>query len=350
MSVPVVRVGNVQLNAVAPVGELVLTYRFPGGCWEASWTLGLRPGQVPPDLPRDARATITLGGVELFAGDVDEPDWSDGQMLAMGAVRSAETALCLNNSNNTTTTIPNTAIDQAVARGALTFGRHENISAAAYGDEAESAALNTVTALLDAWAEENNTNWTVPANRGIITRPDPTEPLWHIVPDAAELGVASETLAGRVIGLWQGTTGRLSRTAVGSGRPEVPVDLRPLSAITSTRATAILNSILAKTGPAAGSWANTIEVTREQIMTRGGVHPHLGEVAASVAEGVMVRLLGHPDPRTDDRTYAGRGYTDVIIEEASWNTSEGKLTLTPRGYADRDLASIIESAGGSLAS
>lgn len=334
MSAPQVKVGGTWLSSLAAVGDLHLTYRWPLGCWEASWSMALSPYEQPPMLVRDAAVTVVLGGGVVFAGELLEPDWAEARFVAAGACRSAESALCLTAAGKTTT-VPNEAVDQAAARGMLTFGRGStSLSSTAFA-AGETVQLNTVAALLDAWAEEQGVRWYVGPDRLVRTATDPTTPRWYILPGAGELGVATETLAGRVVGNWLDADRQPQVTAVGSGRPEVAVDMTNKGRITLARATALLNSILAKAGPAAGSWTNGITVTRDQIITIGGVHPHLGAVASSVAGGAMMRLLDHRDPRN------GLPYTDVVIGEAPWNVTDDTLTLNPVGLAARDLASIF---------
>ena len=128
----------------------------------------------------------------------------------------------------------------------------------------------------------------------------------------------------------------MANTIVGSGAIEQIVDLTNNGPLNSTRATNILNSILAKS--TAGGWANGLTLTTSQILGS----PHPADVCLRVGRGLMVRLLGQRDPRP------GRvpvGFVDFVVERAEWNVTDGTITLTPRGMVARDFAAILAESG-----
>lgn len=339
MSRPQVRVGGVWLTDLdAAWGELVPTWRWGLGAFEATWSMGLKPGNRPAALVTDAVVEIFVGAWCCWRGYLADPNWSEGQFVATGIARQAEQTYALDGSG-LTTVIPDVAINAAIARGVVdwTGGSVSNVAHVDTPD-GQTDQLNTLASLLDSVADEAGQRWWVDNQGRVGMSPDPTVPDFHILPGTAELGVSTELLAGSLLGRWQDAAGNYSTARVGTARPEVAVDLTPLGAIDATRAQSVLEGIYAKTGARPG-WTNGYTFTAEQVVTPGDIHPDLALVGEAVGRGSMHRLLGERDPRSNAWS------TDVVLAEAVWNCDDATMTCKPVDTAARDLASIFEEAG-----
>lgn len=348
MAYPEVRVGGtggVWLSQLGLLwGDLTVEHRWPFGCWETTWTIPtITAKKRPPALVANQPVDVVFAGKSIWSGQLTEPDWADGQFTAQGWVRQGETTPCLT-SAGLTTTIPDTAIDQGITRGWLNWRRTASISSVAYsaadtgtGDATDD--LNSISALLDAYTQDNKLRWGVDAQRRVYTAADPTTPAWDVSPDTDPLGVSSAALASTLVARYVAdSAGTLATVIVGTGAPVVMVDLTGRGQITSAKATSICQNILAQTTATTG-WTNGLTLTRTQI-TSGGIHPHLSMVVA----GQMIRLLGQRDPRGLDAN------TSVVVGTSLWNVNDGTIELSPVDTADRDLSTIIANAGGELVS
>lgn len=336
-SSPQVLVNGRWLSSLGYWGDLKITHRWPYGCWEATWRMAIKPYQRFADVVAGKPVQIRLASGNIWAGDLAEPDWDTGNMRAVGAARQGETSLCLTSLGETTST-PDTAVDQAIARGAVTWVRRNSLSATAFAPNDTTAQLNYLTALMDAWSTAQNMRWGVGPQREIYAAADPTTPSIHIRPGSGVLGVTEEQLAARVFGRYQSSSsGALSTVSVGAGIPEVGVSLLKYGLIDATAATNIItgirNQLQARTG-----WTNGVTVTADMVTTPGGQRLGLDQVVASK----MARLLGLRDER------GGSASTDIVLGETIWDVPAGTVVCNPVGLTDRSLSGVVEASGGVL--
>ena len=339
-AVPQVFVAGVNVGALAPVADLVISHEFPpngiGGPVTADFTIQLPAAKRPSWLVKGAPAEVRLGGWPMLAGALLEPDWSDGSLSIAAAANEGSTTACLTAAGTTTNTA-DVAVDAAIARSAITWSRPGSISAtplSASGDE--TADLNPLSDLLGDVAEVLGARLYVDASRRLLKTIDPTAPEVFVLPGAGELAWTTEAQATRVIGRWQDATGNRFTTMVGTGAIEQMVDLTVMDAMTVTSATALLSNILARAS--AGGWANGLTLAAEQLIGT----PHLADVADRVGRGLMIRNLGQIDPRGDRLPV---GYVDVVIERSEWHVDDRQIILTPRGMVARDWATVLAEAG-----
>jgi hypothetical protein len=322
-----------------PFGGLVITHQWPdagiGGPVSAQFSLLLPAAKRPGWLVKGALAEVRFGAMQMLAGSLAEPDWSDGTITIDGAAREGSTTAVLDATGKTSST-PDPVADAAISRGALTWSRPASISATALTTGDETAKLNSITGLLAAYADESGARLYVDASRQLLKGTDPTAPEVFTVPGAGELAWTTDQQATRIIGRWANSSGALSNMVVGSGAIERMVDMTSKGPLDSTRATAILNSILAKSS--AGGWTNGLTLTSGQLL--GSVH--LATVADAVGRGLMVQLKGQRDPRPD-RVQVG--YVEFIVERSEWHVADGTITLTPRGMVASDFAALLAAQG-----
>jgi hypothetical protein len=328
-----VRVGGQMLSSIGWWGGLTVTHQWPRGCWQADWSMALDPLERPPALVQGAPVEVLVAGAVVWAGYLSELNWSDGTFSASGAAREGEETLCLA-ADGTTSSTPDVVIDAAISRGALSWSRPASLSATALTTGDDTQELNYVTDLLDTWSTTVGKRWAVNSDRQVYAAADPTSPAYYVAYGAAEFGVADDALVGTLTGGWFDVNGAPHLTTVGTGRPEVAVNMANLGPIDSTTATNVLTAILAKTG-ARLAFTNAVTVTAEQVWSSGGASPHLSDVRA----GLMFRLLGLEDPRD------GSLATDVLMGESVWDVDAATVQLTPIDLAARDLSSIVADAG-----
>src|SRR5690348_9828641 len=79
-----VKVGGYWLHQIGAYSDLTITDRWPGGCFEASWTLELPVGYPHPALRRGASVQVLDGGLVVWSGILSEPDRSTWECVATG--------------------------------------------------------------------------------------------------------------------------------------------------------------------------------------------------------------------------------------------------------------------------
>lgn len=338
---PEVRVGGWWMSGIAPWGDLKTSTRLTGD-WQASWSMIRSPRKHlmrHPALVYGSTVEVMLGPVCVWCGSLTEPDWDSGEVIALGAPREAENAIALNAAGETTTK-PDPAIDQAIARGVWNVTRGDDFgnTAIGEGDDASSGSPS-VARLLDAWAEDaDNGDWYVNRQRVVhaVTR-DESEPLWYITPGAGEMGAADDERVDRVfLRFSDSTDGGALHTAsypatTPAGGIERGASVTNRGLITPTFAGKLAEGIWRKMNGHSG-WTNGINVNRSQVTTRGGIAANLAFIKA----GDAMRLLGVPDPR-------GLAHNlDVVIGETDYDWSAGTIQLNPVGLAARTFEAVLE--------
>lgn len=329
---PQIRAGGVMLTSTW-WGGLKVTTQWPRGCWQIDWSMALGPTERPPYMVEGAPVEVLIGSRPVFAGYLSELGWDDGTFSASGAAREGEEALCFA-ADGTTSSTPDVVIDAAIARGVLSWSRPASLSNVVLTTGDDTEAQNYITDLLDTWATTAGKRWAVNADRQVYAATDPTTPAYYIAYGVAEFGVADDALVGTLSGGWFDVNGAPHITRVGTGRPEVAVNMENLGPIDSATATSVLNGILAKAG-ARLAFTSAVTVDQSTVTSPGGVHPELWQLRA----GLLYRMVGLRDPRS------GLPYTDVLMGESVWDVDAQSVQLAPIDLAARDLSSIVADAG-----
>lgn len=332
-----VRVGDVWLNEVAPWGGLVYSTAWPKGCDQASWTVYLRPGQRHEALRRGSRVEINDGGLNVWVGKVSQADWSTGSFVADGLYVDAAYA-ALDASGNPTT-IPSTAVDRAIIRGADFTGR-SGVSTVAITAADASDNVNTVADLLSADADLTGKRWGVFADGVVVMAPDATTVSWHLVAGTVELGEDDSSYASRLHGRYtrdtDGTIQTVTREDVRSieryGPVEATIPLSGWGPISTATATTITQNILDRSRRALG-WTNAMDVSAYQLTTPGGQPADLSMVLA----GQVVRAFDVWDGRLM------RPYVDLLLGKVTRDTTSRTINLAPVDTQPQTLADVIAS-------
>lgn len=334
---PEVFVDGRPLTSIDYWGELEVTHRWPLGSWEAKWSMPLDPWRRPPQLHAGAEVFVKVGPHCIWCGNLAEPNWSEGTFAAVGACRQGEGAIALDTVTGQTTSIPDSAVDYAIARG-LNWSRPASISSVPLGADDQTDAPNYVAALLDAYASSVSQNWYVDPQRAVRIAADPTTPTALLMPDNGVLGVAVESQAASVVGRYiDSTTHQRENVTVGSGLPEKAVLWESRGAISAAEATTLTEGVWAPLQAQTG-WTNGLTVQGGELLSLGGQPIPLWSFTA----GQMVRLLGVRDLRGLSAN------TDVVIAESIWNPDDDQLRLNPVGKVARDIRSMAEAGGGVL--
>lgn len=290
-------------------------------------------------LQRRPLVEIMDGPVCRWRGTLTEPDRESWSLTALGLCRQAEHCLCFDGAL-ATSSVPNTAVDEGIARGILNWTRPASLSSVAFSAATTTDGLNYLTPLLDGWSEEAGVRWGVGADGAVRAAADPTVPTYQITPNVARLNLADDDYASHLYGrrlsgasTYQTHTRDDPDAAARWGPREFGVNLTGLGIITNLRAAAILEGMLAK-GKARTGYTNRIEVASSQLLTAGGLPAHLPSVTA----GQMVRLNGFFD---DSRLLSGKTYVDIVIGETNYTDGEDVIVLAPVGLVPRTLSDVL---------
>lgn len=339
-----VRVGGHWLAEIGPASPPTWSTNADGGCGEASWSMTLPATFRHPALRRGKLVQIRFGAANLWTGVLSEPEHSDDGwgFHANGLAQQSEGYLCLDSGGNTTTT-PDVAVDQAIARG-LPWTRPSSLSNTPYASNSggdTTDALNYLDDLLDVWATSASKRWGVNADAELYAATDPTVPTWHLVPEAGSFGLADDDYASDIY-LRYFNPNYVLATATASdataaalyGRREFIVDGRNYGALPAATAAANAQGLLDK-GKARLGWTNTLQPTRYQLTTTGGAPASLPLVKAQQ----MVRLHGLTNEQGQPVPYV-----DFVIGSTNYDAGANTLSIAPVGMVARSLSDVLAVA------
>lgn len=340
---PEVFVDGYPVSGIAPVWSDLHTTTQLTGDGQVSWTIIRAPHkrlQRHPALHTGARVEVRLGPIVVWVGALTEPNWDSGEFVALGAPREAEGALALTGAGETTTK-PNVAVDQAIARGALDWTRGDSFAVGPIGVGDGAADIHSVARLLDAWTDDDDNagQWRVGRDRVLRAVTDvETNPRWFVTPGAGEMGVADDERVDRVFVRFSdaGDGGAFHTeswpAATPTGGIERGADITGRGPMTAAAAQKLAKGIWRRMQGRSG-WTNGVQVDRSQITTPGGIAANLALIKA----GDAMRLLGVPDPRGLDH------HVDVVIGDTDYDWSAGTIQLNPVGLADRTFESVLDT-------
>lgn len=333
--------GRFWLSEIVPEesgwGSLKHSTRL-NGSWQLSWSIPIVRDWRHPALVYGTSVDLYFGPACLWSGSLPEPNWDAGDFIALGACRQAENATAFDGSGNAST-VPNTVIDAAIARGVLSWTRVGNFGTTSVGNPDNVGELVTVKSVLDAWAQANNSNWMVDEQRRLIIAPvDETTPDWYVVPGSGVLGSADDQRVDRVFARYIDSTTGLRTTAsyptvTPAGGIEGPIDITDRGAMTNAAATTIAQAEWSKLQGRSG-WTNGLTLIGGQVTTPGDIDADLAFVRA----GDTARLLGVLDVRGLAQN------TDIVIGDTEYDWTDDECQVNPVGLSARDEESVLEQA------
>lgn len=329
-----IRIGGRWLAVEGLYGQVEMSTVWPGGSDELTWEMGSRPlrkfrgGQL---------VQAYHGPVCVWSGVHNEPDPSQDQQAARGLWRHGDGFEALDGSGNATT-VPDTAIDQAISRGLL-WTRSASISSSAVDYDISQGPVS-ITTLLDAWATANTKRWWVTPAGEVLGVTDDSTPTWQTFPLDTGLGYDLGNYASTLVGRYQTSTGYATSIRTNTqaetdhGHQEQIVDLTPRGLLTATKANNTLDSLLAL-GKAVPAYTTGIEAAYGEVLTRGGtpVSPEL------VYAGPVVRVHGGVDLVQRKNSAL---YLDVQIGRTQ--LADGVLTISPMQVTGDTLADQLTAA------
>lgn len=335
-----VTVGGTWLTSLHGWGELKFSTIADGGSEEVSWRMDLAPSFTHPSFRMGKLVEIKAGPSNVWKGVLAEPDVSaEGwTFTAIGLADEATGYLCLDSGGNTTST-PDVAIDQAVARG-LPWTRPASLSNVPFAVSNDTDNLNYLADLLDAWAQSQSKRWAVTPDGEVYAYSEPTEPSWFTSPGAVRLGLADDDYASNLYVRYKtsatsfATQAVSDATAAATRRREYPVDATSLGIIDSTKATAVGTGLLAR-GKARFAWTDAITVSRNQLTNAGGTPAFLPFVRA----GQMVRSFSVVNEQG-----VTLPYVDWVIGKTEYVDGADTITLAPTTLAPRSLGDVLALA------
>lgn len=348
--------GRTWLSSLAGWGDLVVT-QGPRGPFEVTFGVVFPDRDWrPPELKPGTKVEVVDNGVKIFGGRLTEPDWDAGQFAAIGYCRQAEGPIAVN-ATGRPTTIPNVAVDQGIARGALrdwkrtewlvtppSFGTAsiEDDRSSSDQDDPEAVSIQEV---LDtsAAAAGGDTDWYVDAGGYLYltdATPDDAPPDWYVPAGVAKMGVADDRRIDRVFLTFpDSSTTPAGKRRLASFPASTPaggiewIGNVQRGMVTPAKAAAWAQAIYRKARSGMDGWTNGLTLSPGQLLTPGGQPAHFGHVRG----GQKVRIQGAPDPRSG----VTLPYIDFWIDTCEWRPGEGTLQVIPEGMVERNLEAIM---------
>lgn len=339
----------VPLSTIATVSNLAWSTGWKNGqaagCQQASWEMDLPLRATHPALTPGRRVEVWDGATRPFAGVLTEPGRGEPwQLAAKGLGRVGSDFLCLTGTG-VTSSIPDTVIDAAVARG-LPWRRYDSLSTSPYSSSSSTADLNRVDALLDACMAEQQKTWAVWGDGLVTAAPDPTSPKWVLTPGSAVMGTADDEFATHVYGRyvtgvspygeptsWATAVAGDDAAAARWGRREYPLDLTALGVMTAPRASLLAAGRLAQAGSRIG-FISAIEASTTTLTHVGGAPANLSQVRG----GDMLRIFGILDSLGN---MAVMGAVDIVIGQTDYEAGAPTIKISPVGLVPRSLADVL---------
>lgn len=336
-----VRVGGVWLHTIGPYADLTTSHIWPRGCEEASWRMD--PSLYHPLLDRGGPLVEVFdSGIRHWRGFLAESS-TVGEFHANGSWSEATGVYALDASGNATNTV-DTAVDQAIARGAVSWTRPASLRSTAWGTPDEPMLL---TDLLDKALASQSKRWWVDPDGALRAAADPTTPTYYVPQAMAgrRMTLADDTYYSHLVGQYVATGPVFKTVTVGDAAAaawftykEAKVDLLGMGVITAGTATTELTNRLALVGPRMG-FADNLDLGYGEITTPGGTPVALAMPRACTRTGgVMIRLLG-----VRDRSKPGGIYsvTDIVPSRSVYTDGAATVQLTPMGKAPRELEELL---------
>lgn len=284
--------------------------------------------------------TLYAGGIPVWAGRLNEPDWDAGTFSATGLWTLAEGYPALDGAG-VVTSCPDDAIDAAIAKG-LSWTRPDSLSAAAFSTDTQGE-VSTLAELLDAWADSVGKWWAVNARREVYAYTKPAASFQH-TPTGGSPVPTDDGFVTALTGRRRTITGGYATDTVVDvdaearwGHKEDTIDLTHLGYLPAAKAQSVLQGQLDK-GRARMGWGQGIAVTNHQLLTMGGTPAN---TYAAVA-GKTLRM----HVWDDSRELSGNTTLDVMIGRSTHRQDDPVVELEPFQMAATALPDVLATLKG----
>lgn len=337
------------LGDIAAVGDLQWSTGWPYGCLEASWSMQVKPNIYPRALKANASVEIWDGPVRVWSGFLSEPEPGTPWTLhAKGWYTALSVLLALNAAETATTSIPQDALENAIARADLPIIIGTPILATAFSSADETQQANYVLPLLDAYATSIGQRWAIDADYIFTMAADPTTSRYGLESTEALRGAADDDYVTDVYPRYVTSVdvdgnpdgwglGHVASASSPAGRRERVMDLNDLGLLTSglTTANDYAQGQLDLNGGRLGYTAG-LEVHYGELVRNGGSPARLGLVKAgesftayTVADASGAVQLGLTQ--------------DVVIGRTDYADGAKTLAIQPVGLAPRTFVETLRS-------
>lgn len=339
-----IRVRGRSLRAETAWGDLAMSWTWPGGCNEASFTAATKYGTRIASLLRSASAEITWAGWPIFAGTILEPEWDGAQVrvAVQGAFKEGVGYAPLDGPSLPTDNIYAAASAAAGFRG-LDWTIDASIPNVSLGSTSVYANLN---GLADDHATQSGLRWAVNAQRVAYMAADPTAVSYHVRAGAADLGIATDAYASNVVLLYNDSTSGTVQSAVYPdlsaapsvyeqtyGHVEWMTDKTDQAPMSNATALGIAQAVYERSKQRPG-FTNGLALAQGEIVDAGWQPIHPARVA-SEAWGKVVRVHGVPDMAL------ATPYTDFVVGKTAYTAGSPTVGVDPVGLASRDPESVV---------
>lgn len=339
------RVGGARLSTIGKPGSLRWSHSVTGGPEQASWEMDLPQTYSHPALRLGAKVEILSGPGVIWGGVLDEPDRTGTgfSFSAAGYAAEAREYLCFDGSLNTTS-VPDTAIDQAISRGLSKYGitRPTSISNVAFAATTQTDQINTLGDLLDEYAaSDGGKRWGITPDGQFYKAADPTTPTLHLRAGAAKVGFAGDDYASNVYLRYKSAISTFATAsaedafAASVQRRERAVDGTSLGIVTSGKALSLANGELTQ-GRARYAFTEPVTAASFQLTTTGGQPVSVEWLAAGGANGLMVRQFG-----VTNEQGMPINYLDWVVGRTEVEDGKGTIILSPVNLAPRTLGDVL---------
>lgn len=340
---PHILLDGVPADSLAPVQVEQVTWNRQGS-EQVIWSM---PPEVAVLRHGRRRVEVADQGVTVWSGVMDEPSDQTGSYSASGLAKEGYRYPALNGSS-LPTTVPNTAIDQAIIKG-LPWSRVDSFDATALSSDLQGEHPDVAT-LLDAWTAKENEQWRVTPSGHVEHYAKPTTPTWVLAPGFTLGTEASEYvshLAGVRLDVLTVTTPSGSASTrrvvavpeIGSDdaaakwgyRADV-IDLTELGVITESYARQILNG-MRRRGRYRFGWTGSLLVRPGQLFGPYGAPARISMPRG----GDVVRMPRFWD---DTQDFANHLYADLWVDRVVLRPGDDTVEIQPVGITNRDFTSI----------
>lgn len=337
------RVDGHWLSEIGPWAPPTYATVADGGSDTCEWKMVLPPAFSSSSLRRGRVVEVMLGPIPIWAGLLAQPEYAGDDegwsFHADGHHVSASGFACLTSGGATTST-PDTAIDTAIADG-IGWTRPVSISSASFADQDETASINKLSDLLDAYALSASQRWGVDPYGRVYIAADPTEPDYILVPGAVtRYGLADDEYASGIVLSYLSSTTFLPAVVKVSDQAAAdrwgprwhPVDATEYGPMTLSQATDVANGLIADGAPRLG-WTDTVEPSRWQLLGAKSGNPACRPL---VRAGQMVRVHGVRDDQGGILPYV-----DWVIGSTRYDALTDDLSIAPVGLVTRTLVDVL---------
>lgn len=316
------------------------------GCLSASWRMGLKPNTYPRALTANASVEIWDGPIRVWAGYLSEPvPGSPWELHAKGWYAAFGNLLALD-STPAPTAIPDTAVDEAIARASLPVTVGSVLQATSITSADETVALNYVLPLLDTYAEQNGMRWMVDADRVLTLYSDPT--VAHFILDSPDplRGTADDDYVTHVFPRFVSSLdvdgapdgwglGEVSTASTPAGIRERGMDVTDRGLMTEPDAEGYAQGQLDLNGARMG-YTNALTVAFGDLLRPGGTPARF----AHVRNGQLVQSFNAAD--ASGQVQLGM-IANFVSGETTYVDGERTILIKPVGLASRTFVDTLKA-------